>query len=373
MPQDTNESESKQRLSLWGAVSLVRKRLEVSVGAAQGALCEACASGMVRWHRGDWRYAIPISTATYPLTREVWGGAHIDLDEGEVVHGRNHYSVEINGDDLTYWLSVRRSSRVLVENQTVVRSNGSGSSLETPSAGSGRLSNADSTEPYLTLGEALECSWEENKIASGEKSLEWLTDRCACGHIRVRGRRLIYASNQPLNLGRMELVWFALEWGRARDVVEPISQTEWNDLIFFMLEEPPGPITALFSKSMHRLAWLDLTLCRPDIIRELSVANQPRPMTIVEPKGAVDDAHRVPVEVTVSKSRRGPKPGTLDRFGQGDRALFPEVERLVGQGLSITAATVKLAAEGKVAGSGIPESRAKRLADRYRREFLSAH
>jgi hypothetical protein len=68
------------------------------------------------------------------------------------------------------------------------------------------------------------------------------------------------------------------------------------------------------------------------------------------------------------KPRRGPEPGTVDRFGDSDRALFSELEALMAGEMSRSAAALQLADQGKVAGTGTPESRAKRLADRYRRE-----
>ncbi len=66
--------------------------------------------------------------------------------------------------------------------------------------------------------------------------------------------------------------------------------------------------------------------------------------------------------------RRGPEPGTVDRYGAKDRALFPELKALLADGLSVTAAALRLAEEGKIAGVGASGSKAKRLADRYRRE-----
>jgi hypothetical protein len=68
------------------------------------------------------------------------------------------------------------------------------------------------------------------------------------------------------------------------------------------------------------------------------------------------------------KPRRGPKPGTVDRYRDSDRALFPELEALMAERMSLTAAASQLAGQGKVAGTGTPASRAKRLAHRYRRE-----
>jgi hypothetical protein len=62
-------------------------------------------------------------------------------------------------------------------------------------------------------------------------------------------------------------------------------------------------------------------------------------------------------------------PGALDRYGEADRALFPELERIIREeNLSLTAAARRLAEADKVSGIGNPKSRAQRLAARYRRE-----
>jgi hypothetical protein len=66
------------------------------------------------------------------------------------------------------------------------------------------------------------------------------------------------------------------------------------------------------------------------------------------------------------RKRKGPVPGTLDRYGKEDRALYPELERLMHQEhMSLTAAARQLADNSKVAGIGTAESRARRLAKRY--------
>jgi hypothetical protein len=70
----------------------------------------------------------------------------------------------------------------------------------------------------------------------------------------------------------------------------------------------------------------------------------------------------------VSASKPGPAKGELKRFDEDDRALFPEVQRLMDGGKSLTAATQQLADEDLVTGIGTPESRAKRLARAYTRE-----
>jgi hypothetical protein len=70
-----------------------------------------------------------------------------------------------------------------------------------------------------------------------------------------------------------------------------------------------------------------------------------------------------------SKPRRGPIPGTVDRYGSADRALFSEIKKRMKDGSqSLTAVTQELAEEGKVAGAGGRASKATRLAKLYRTE-----
>jgi hypothetical protein len=76
-----------------------------------------------------------------------------------------------------------------------------------------------------------------------------------------------------------------------------------------------------------------------------------------------------------TKGRRGPVPGTVDRFGEADRSLYCELEALTKgpPKMTVNAAALKLAREGNIKGVGnsTPESRATRLAKRYQKEKRS--
>jgi hypothetical protein len=66
------------------------------------------------------------------------------------------------------------------------------------------------------------------------------------------------------------------------------------------------------------------------------------------------------------RRRKGPVPGTVDRYSESDRALYPELKRLIKkERLSATAAALQLANDNRVAGIGSVQSRARRLAGRY--------
>jgi hypothetical protein len=70
-----------------------------------------------------------------------------------------------------------------------------------------------------------------------------------------------------------------------------------------------------------------------------------------------------------SRRPRGPERGTVDRYGDADRELFPELTRLTREErMSVSAAAKELARAGKVSGPATAESKVKRLAERYRRE-----
>jgi hypothetical protein len=67
--------------------------------------------------------------------------------------------------------------------------------------------------------------------------------------------------------------------------------------------------------------------------------------------------------------RRGPKPGTIDRFGEADRKLLPEMTELIkAERLTPREAARRLSR--KIAGQtrSSEESRTRRLANRYRNE-----
>jgi hypothetical protein len=80
-----------------------------------------------------------------------------------------------------------------------------------------------------------------------------------------------------------------------------------------------------------------------------------------------------PQNTKTGRGRRGPEPGTLDRFRDVDRALYRDIERIIRKDRkSVSAAALELAEAGKVKGPGTATSRAKRLATRFKRERTSA-
>jgi hypothetical protein len=73
--------------------------------------------------------------------------------------------------------------------------------------------------------------------------------------------------------------------------------------------------------------------------------------------------------VEPKRSRRGPAPNTVDRYGETDRALFAELDNIRREsGKSLTAAALQLAEAKRVNGAGTAKSRATRLVRRYNAE-----
>jgi hypothetical protein len=69
------------------------------------------------------------------------------------------------------------------------------------------------------------------------------------------------------------------------------------------------------------------------------------------------------------KTRHGPARGAVDRFGKSDRALFPQMKRIMRTGPKTAyAAALELASAKKIMGTGTSESRAKRLVRRFLKE-----
>jgi hypothetical protein len=78
-----------------------------------------------------------------------------------------------------------------------------------------------------------------------------------------------------------------------------------------------------------------------------------------------------PMAALSPRAAKGPVRGEIDRFGDADRALFPEIERLMKlKQLSVTEAVRIIANEHKLAGRGTLDSRIRRVSDRFRREKL---
>jgi hypothetical protein len=80
---------------------------------------------------------------------------------------------------------------------------------------------------------------------------------------------------------------------------------------------------------------------------------------------AVIDAS--PAAAPQPRGKRGPVKGSISRYADHDRSMFPQMKRLIDQGMSMTAAAEQLGPHLK--GGGTLESRATRLRKLFQQEF----
>ena len=111
----------------------------------------------------------------------------------------------------------------------------------------------------------------------------------------------------------------------------------------------------------------------PDLPRANSAATPLGPWSVVTWSAVEPQPQTVAELQPPPRRRKGPAPGTVNRYEMSDRELYPELERLAKKCGSVTAAARQLADEEKIAGTGTStkESRARRLASRYFRDHLA--
>ena len=111
---------------------------------------------------------------------------------------------------------------------------------------------------------------------------------------------------------------------------------------------------------------------RPPDRSHLRLVSGARSAALAQSASEVRSENSVPVpsEPAAARKRvkpRGPKPGTIDRYGKDDRALFKQMSALIkNENLTLREAAKRLC--DKIKGRGTPDSRIRRVADRYRDE-----
>jgi hypothetical protein len=78
--------------------------------------------------------------------------------------------------------------------------------------------------------------------------------------------------------------------------------------------------------------------------------------------------HGVRQRERARKPRRGPIPGTIARFVKADRALYPEIDRLVHEDHMSVGEAIRSIDPTKLEGRGIIESRVRRIAKLYKED-----
>ena len=132
------------------------------------------------------------------------------------------------------------------------------------------------------------------------------------------------------------------------------DDSKWRDIIFDEDESRREWLPAGRAASAHESASE-----RPTV----------SPGPEAESDSALPPAEPKPPAPAERTRSRGPKPGTVKRYASADQELLDEVHRLMSEEkLTLTAATQKLADEGRVAGTGTSTSRARRLARLFNAE-----
>jgi hypothetical protein len=139
----------------------------------------------------------------------------------------------------------------------------------------------------------------------------------------------------------------------------------WLELHSYRLPPYMAPDTSDSAQSAT-LADTAIEQVTPSLAPEANAIAPQRTLDDAEPTA---DAGATPAK---PQRQRGPKAGTLDRFRDADRTLYPELERLMREPetRSASAAALALARIGQVDGLGTStiQSRAKRLTKRYLRD-----
>jgi hypothetical protein len=187
--------------------------------------------------------------------------------------------------------------------------------------------------------------------ASGKPEDAWpeVKNAISDGELRARGT-YFEIDHQPLQPEWMRIVM----WDDANDDAIFFREEKGSDLV--PPQRVPGHIT-------------NVEVCTADIERRWRSNAKEAAMSSLADMELIAVAGAKPAPRSIDGARRGtrgPKRGSLDRYGEADRSLFPKIEEIMKtEKLSAHAVAHRLAENGKVAGTGTPKSRAKRLAALY--------
>jgi hypothetical protein len=186
---------------------------------------------------------------------------------------------------------------------------------------------------------------------SGKPEDAWPEVRNAIGDRELRARGTCFGiDHQPLQPEWMRIAI----WDDAIDDTIFFREEKGSDLV------PPQRVPGHIA---------NVEICTADIERRWRTNAKEPAMSSLADMEAVASAGGKPGPRSIDGARqgtRGPKRGSLDRYGEADRALFPEIEEITRtKHLSVSAAALQLAEAEKVIGTGAPASRAKRLSRLY--------
>jgi hypothetical protein len=206
----------------------------------------------------------------------------------------------------------------------------------------GELVSAPSSTPSAPAFRAT--AIRSGAIAEGSQLAEWITLLEAIEHVQRVGdaapREAVEKLRVPLREGKIR----SRHWGTDR----PIEPLAWYRAKIFS----DGGVEFCSDNALleSRLKTIGLGSIRDRV----EVNNSEMMRYFPEP---------------AEKRRRGPKPGTVDRYGEADGGLFGDIEEIMKkENNSVEAAAKMLADANRIVGTGSPDSRATRLAKRYRQD-----
>jgi hypothetical protein len=232
---------------------------------------------------------------------------------------------------------------------------------------------ADATK--ISLSEAYEClAAQIGHLAAADYLLRWGKE----GVLDYYGRKGLRESRKKIKRREFTAeLWIPTE-PRLRDEllteVNGVSYVVWRDVVmdryqferlrFERLPRAPAPAAPERGSEI-----VDLEVAAAETG---PLATQPD-----EPAAEEVPAKVLPVgppqvesEAPPPSRRRGPKPGTIDRFGEDDRALFSDITNLkTSKNLTAQEAAKELGDSGRIRRRGSLDSAVLRLARRYRKEI----
>jgi hypothetical protein len=169
--------------------------------------------------------------------------------------------------------------------------------------------------------------------------------------------------NDPIDLQKLLMEARKARTRELDQYLDQVKRGERND---------PGAPKALLLEALRRIDRVNRQDSRATAAFDIEEKPAVRPQDTIHDQASAAVANgEASTPLARKRSRKGPVPGTVKRYGDAYIALFPELEDLMkGSKLSRTAATERLAEQGKIPGTGTSISRAKALARYYKKERL---
>jgi hypothetical protein len=142
---------------------------------------------------------------------------------------------------------------------------------------------------------------------------------------------------------------------KGKGAIRSWAKNVLRDRTTMSCDQPLLPTDWIFAE----VTWSEGSLYRPVVVGR-------RP----HPRGSIDWLRAYGIELHAGDFEKAFPAETFKSIEELDRALYPEITALLVTGKKPYGAALSLAVEGKVAGTGSEETKAKRLSARYTKEVL---